>query len=96
MIEIDRHFWVYKCEATDSRMRPNGKKISEGCKVWGIKSSKYSDLNDKGNEWGVQGLCKECGRKRRLNASTGKIKGFKSKEAAQEYCDAMNNFNGDF
>jgi len=90
--KTERHYWVFRCENTHPNQRPNGKKMREGCLTWGIKSTKHSDLNDKQLVLmgGCQGLCKKCGRKPRLQPRTTNLKGFKSKEAAVEYCDAMN------
>ncbi len=93
MIETKARTWyVFRCATTHPNARPNGRKNKSGCLIWGIKSSKYSDLNDRDLQLigGVQALCKQCGFKPRLQPKTTNLKGFKSKEAAQEYCEAMN------
>ena len=89
---MNRTYWVWRCVNNHPNMRPNGLKITDGCGQHQIKSSKYSDLEEKDLQLigGLQGLCKNCGRKPRLSPKTTKLKGFTNKQAAQEYCEAMN------
>ena len=88
----ERTYYGWRCENPHPSMRPNGLKITAGCMSWQIKSSKYSDLGDKELQFigGVQGLCKNCGRKPRLQPNTTNLRAFKSRLAAKEYCEAMN------
>jgi len=88
MVSKSRTYWVFRCENTHPNMRPSGKKLSEGCLKWMIKSSKHSDLEGQD----VQGLCKteECGRKPRLQPKTKRLFSFDTKESAIAFCNQMN------
>jgi hypothetical protein len=83
----ERTYWVFQCATTHPNQRPLGRKMSEGCNTWGIKSSKYSDL---GGMADVQANCKVCSRKPRLQPKTRLLYGFDNKEAAEKFCNQKN------
>ena len=94
-----RHFYAWKCEIADARHRPNGRGQVAGCGKWQIKSSKWTA------EEAPHGLMVSCKhgclgnggkgpRKARLTASTRKFYHFQAKEAAEVFCNALNEQEG--
>ena len=73
------HYWVWKCECSDTRMRPNGRAITSGCGHINVRKSQKA-LVASGN---FQDKCRNCGRGRRLNGGNTSI--FVSKDDADRY-----------
>lgn len=94
MVSKSRTYFVWRCENTHETMRPLGKKISEGCLGWMIKSTKHSNLEGQD----VQGKCKtkDCGRKPRLHPFTTNMYRFETKDAATAFCHQMNTQGSEF
>ena len=80
-IEDKWHYWVWKCEVSDSRMRPKGKKITSGCGHVNLRKSQKT-LVASGN---FQDKCRnaECRRGRRLNGGNTSV--FTTKDEAVRF-----------
>ena len=81
MIEDKWQYWVWKCEVSDSRMRPLGKQITAGCGHVNLRKSQKT-LVASGN---FQDKCRniECRRGRRLNGGNTSI--FTTKDEAVRF-----------
>ena len=73
------HYWVWKCECSDYRMRPKGRYITDGCGHVNVRKSQKT-LVASGN---FQDKCRNCGRGRRLNGGNTSV--FQTKDEADRY-----------
>ena len=95
-----RYFHVWECAVIQNEHRPLGRKLTEGCGTWQIKSSKHKDTMKP--KHGTMAICKHgCKgnggkgpRKARLNPSTRKFYTFDNAGAAIAFRDAMNEQKG--
>lgn len=91
-----RFYHAWKCEVIQHNHKPNGRKMVEGCKKWQIKSSKWENPLDapEGLMASCKHGCKGNGgkgpRKVRLTPTTRKFYTYESKEAAEQFCAALN------
>ena len=83
------NYWVWQCQCSDDRMRPNGNKITEGCGHVNVRKSQR-DMTGHKPKGGFQDKCrgilengKKCGRGRRLNGGNTSI--FRSKIEADRH-----------
>ena len=76
------NYWVWKCQCSDDRMRPNGNKITEGCGHVNVRKSQR-DMTGHKPKGGFQDKCRNCGRGRRLNGGNTSI--FSTKEEADRH-----------
>lgn len=92
--EQARFFHAWKCEISDQRHRPNGRRQEEGCGRWSVYASKHPEADGSLMATCRRGCLGNGGkgpRKVRLNASTRPVYTFEGKEAAKTFCEAMNN-----
>ena len=85
-----RNYHVWCCECRDPTMRPNGKKIREGCGLWSVYSSKH-----RYDEVSLLPRCEFCTRKKRLNRKTSKVFRFETRYEAIRHQEMMNRLRGD-
>ena len=92
-----RHYHAWRCEVVDDRHRPNGRKQVAGCGHWSVYASKHGR-----DHHGLMATCRRgCvgnggmgPRKVRLNQKSRAFYTFESREAAEVFCQAMNNQQG--
>lgn len=82
----NRHYHVWCCECRDKTMKPNGKKIREGCGKWSIYSSKH-----RYDEISLLPKCEFCNRKKRLNKNTSKVYMFHTRNDALIHREKLRN-----
>ena len=63
--EDERTYVTWVCAGGDSRMRPRGRAMSEGCGFTNARVTKRDLYNPP--KGGIKGVCFACGRKRNLN-----------------------------
>lgn len=104
LIDAARNYYVFQCITINDEQRPNGKKITEGCGRWCMKSSVHplrylaTDEYGQGKEYItiLQGSCpnhpenKSGRRKQRLNEDRLNIKTFTSRKDALFCIDLLN------
>ena len=78
---INRYYYIFQCsESSETR----GRKYEGGCDKWNIRSSKIP-LTGTGQ---MQGNCKHCTRRPRINPRAVKV--FFDRDTAQIECNARN------
>jgi hypothetical protein len=93
----ERCYHAWKCEVVDDRHRPNGRKQVAGCGWWSVYASRHDQ-----HHGGLMATCRRgClgnggrgPRKVRLNLSSRRFYTFETREAAEVFCQAMNNQQG--
>ena len=94
-VHATRYFHAWKCEVTNKVHRPNGRKQTEGCGKWMVKSSKHDGEDP---EAGLMAQCKTCKgnggkgpRKVRLNRKNRQFYTYLQADVAKAFCEALNN-----
>ena len=101
LTDATRNYYVFQCTTIHPNQRPKGEKITEGCGLFCIKSSKHKlrYINSKGKEEILQGCCtnhpeNESGKhKPRLNEEYLKVEKVSSLEVAKMFIHRLNNPN---